>query len=268
MIDSPYLVTPGKKFRMKDVDPDDTGQFKDKHDARPATEKNLKDLWKMQEVFYADARHAMLVVFQAMDTGGKDGAIEHIFSGVNPQGCSVHSFKAPSHEELTHDYLWRTHDHCPGRGMIGIFNRSHYESVLVERVKELVPEDVWKRRYEHINHFEKMLADEGTIILKFYLHISKEEQKNRLQARLDDPAKNWKFNPSDLTERKRWDEYMDAFEDALGKCSNHHAPWYCVPSNRKWYRNWVISDTIVRAMKLVKPRYPTVVFDPKKIVVE
>jgi len=265
MIDSPYLVQPGKKFRLNDIDPNDTGRFKNKQDAKPAIEKNLESLWDLQEIFRADARRALLVVFQAMDTGGKDGAIEHVFSGVDPQGCIVHSFKAPSQEELAHDYLWRIHDHCPEKGMIGIFNRSHYESVLVERVKKIAPEEVWRKRYDHINHFEKMLSDEGTMIVKFYLHISKDEQKKRLQARLDDPHKHWKFNPGDLVERKRWDDYMLAFEEALTKCSQAHAPWYCVPANHKWFRNWIISDTIVRTLKAAKPQYPAVSFDPKSI---
>lgn len=268
MIDSPYLVRPGQKFRMRDIDPEDTGPFKDKADAKEATEKNLRRLWDLQEVFYADARHALLIIFQAMDAGGKDGAIEHIFSGVNPQGCSVTSFKAPSHAEMSHDYLWRIHMACPARGMIGIFNRSHYESVLVERVKDLVDKQVWRRRYDHINQFERLLADEGTTILKFYLHISKDEQKKRLQSRLDEPEKHWKFNPEDLEERKRWNDYMDAFEDALNKCSTEYAPWFCVPSNNKWYRNWVLSDTIARTIESLKPRFPKPQFDVSRMKVQ
>src|SRR5207244_2852383 len=198
--------------------------FKDKEGAAPVIEKNLRKFKVLQNKLYAESKRALLVVFQAMDTGGKDGAIEHVFSGVNPQGCSVTSFKQPSHEELAHDYLWRIHAAAPARGMIGIFNRSHYESVLVERVAKLAPKKVWSKRYDQINAFEEMLADEGTTILKFYLHISKAEQARRFQSRLDDPTKLWKFDPNDLKVRKQWDDYQDAYEDAITKCSTDHAP--------------------------------------------
>jgi PPK2 family polyphosphate:nucleotide phosphotransferase len=256
MIDSPYLAKPGKKLKLEKLPTDDKGHFKNKDDASPATEKNLEKMAVLQEVLYAQARHAVLIVMQAMDTGGKDGAIEHVFSSVNPQGCSVTSFKAPSATELAHDYLWRVHDAVPPKGMIGIFNRSHYESVLVERVKNIAPKPVWSKRYQHINNFEKMLADEGTVIMKFFLHISKDEQKARLEDRLQDPVKNWKFNPGDLVERKRWDDYMKAYEDAIEKCSTEYAPWYIVPADRKWFRNWVISDTIVRTLQTLNMKYP------------
>ena len=256
MLESPYLVKPGRKLKLQSLPTNDTGPFKDKQDAAPAIEKNLKKLDELQEVLYAQGKHAVLIVFQAMDAGGKDGAIEHVFSGINPQGCSVTSFKIPSAEELAHDYLWRYHIAAPRKGMIGIFNRSHYEAVLVERVKDLVPRSTWMKRYDHINAFEQMLADEGTLILKFFLHISKDEQKQRLQARLDDPNKHWKFNPEDIEERRRWNDYMQAYEDALEKCSTTHAHWFVVPSDRKWFRNWVLSDTIVRAMERLKMKYP------------
>lgn len=249
MIDSPYLVKPGKKLDLSKHDPDDTGSFKHKDDAKDDVEKNLKTLDELQEILYAQSKFAILIVFQAMDAGGKDGAIEHIFSGINPQGCSVTSFKVPSHLELAHDYLWRYHMAAPRKGMIGIFNRSHYESVLVERIHEIAPKKVWSKRYSQINDFEQMLAAENTCILKFYLNISKDEQKQRLQARLDDPIKNWKFNPGDLDERKLWDNYMEAFQDALEKCSTQAAPWYVIPSNKKWFRNWAISDIIARTLK-------------------
>ena len=268
MVDSPYLVKPGKKFKLTRIDPDDTGKYKDKEHARPDVEENLRALDLLQEVLYAQAKYAVLIVFQAMDAGGKDGAIEHIFSGVNPQGCSVASFKAPSHLELAHDYLWRYHLAVPRKGMIGIFNRSHYESVLVERVKGIAPRKVWSKRYDQINAFEDMLAVENVVTLKFYLHISKDEQARRLQARLDHPEKHWKFDPGDLEERKRWDEYMDAFEDALGKCSTPQAPWYVIPSNKKWFRNWAISDVIVRTMKELPLEYPKAVEDVTKYKVE
>jgi PPK2 family polyphosphate:nucleotide phosphotransferase len=256
MIDSPYLARPGKKLKLSHFDTADTGSFKDKDDAKPAIAKNLRKLKKLQELLYADSKHAVLIVMQAMDTGGKDGAIEHVFSGVNPQGCQVTSFKQPTPTELAHDFLWRIHTAMPRKGMIGIFNRSHYESVLVERVHELVPKQVWSTRYQTINHFEHLLAKEGTTIIKFFLHISKDEQKRRLQARLDDPKKHWKFDPNDLKERKRWDDYTEAYQDAVEKCSTDYAPWYIVPADHKWFRNWVLSDTIVRTLQHLKLKYP------------
>ena len=256
MIDSPYLVEPGKKLNLSKFDTADTGKFKDKSDAAQSTASNLDRIRKLQGLLYADAKKALLIVIQAMDTGGKDGAIEHVFSGVNPQGCDVTSFKQPTHLEAAHDYLWRTHAAAPRRGMIGIFNRSHYEDVLVVRVHDLVPKAVWSKRYEQINHFEQLLADEGTTIIKFFLHISKDEQKRRLQSRLDDRKKHWKFDANDLRERARWDEYQSAYEDALRKCSTADAPWYIVPSDHKWYRNWVLGDTIARTMKKMDLKYP------------
>lgn len=268
MIDSPYLVVPNKKLKLSKHQTDDTGHFRNKEDAVPAVRANLDKLDKLQELLYAEAKRSLLIVFQAMDAGGKDGAIEHVFSGLNPQGCSVTNFKVPSAEELAHDYLWRIHAAVPRKGMIGIFNRSHYESVLVERVKQLVPEKTWSRRYDHINAFEKLLADEGTVILKFFLHISPEEQKRRLQARLEDPQKNWKFNPGDLAERKRWDDYMEAYDDALEKCSTEHAPWYIVPADHKWFRNWVVSDVIVRTLESLHMKYPKPLEGIEKIVIK
>lgn len=268
MVDSPYLVRPGKKVKLSRIDPDDTGRFDDKEHAKADVEANLKKLDELQEVLYAQAKFSVLIVFQALDAAGKDGAIEHIFSGVNPQGCAVASFKAPGPIELAHDYLWRYHMAAPRKGMIGIFNRSHYEAVLVERVKGIAPAKVWKRRYDHINAFERMLADEGTTILKFYLHISKDEQKERLEARLHDRTKNWKFDPGDLDTRKQWHDYMPAFEDALSKCSTDYAPWYVIPSNKKWFRNWAISDVIVRTMKKLPLEFPKAVEGIEKYRIE
>jgi PPK2 family polyphosphate:nucleotide phosphotransferase len=256
MIDSPYIVKPDSKVRLNDWATDDTGKFKQKQDAAGAIEKNLEKLQKLQELLYAESRHSLLIVLQAMDAGGKDGAIAHVFSGVNPQGCDVTSFKTPSTLEKAHDYLWRIHRAVPARGMIGIFNRSHYESVLVERVKDLAPEKVWSKRYDSINNFERMLHDEGTIILKFFLHISKDEQKRRLESRLEDPDKNWKFSPNDAQERKYWDDYQSAFADLLGKCSTKYAPWVIVPADKKWFRNWVLSDIIVRTLEELDMHYP------------
>lgn len=256
MVDSPYLVKPGKKVKLSKFDPDESGPYKDRQHAKPDSEANLKLIDERQSVLYAQAKYALLVVIQAMDAGGKDGTIDYIFSGVNPQGCNVASFKAPSHLELAHDYLWRYHAAVPAKGMIGIFNRSHYEAVLVERVRGIAPKKVWQKRFDHINAFEGMLADENVKILKFYLNISKDEQKKRLEARLHDPTKNWKFNPGDLEERKRWDEYMEAFEDVLTKCSTEYAPWYVIPANKKWYRNWAISDIIARTLQELPLEYP------------
>lgn len=256
MVDSPYLVRPGQKVRLAEFPTNDAGAFDDKHAAKPDVGKNLDKLDQLQEVLYAQAQHAVLIVFQAMDAGGKDGAIEHVFSGVNPQGCQVTSFKVPTALERAHDFLWRHHVACPPKGMIGIHNRSHYEAVLVERVHDLVPRKVWERRYDHICEFERGLADDGTTIIKFFLHISKDEQKERFQARLDDPAKHWKFNAGDLAERKLWDAYQAAYEDALTRCSTEHAPWYIVPADRKWFRNWVVSDVIVRTLKKLDLSFP------------
>ncbi len=268
MVETPYLVQPGKKFRLKDFKTDSTDGFKDKDDAAPVTEKNLAKLAEVQELLYASGKYALLVVFQAMDAGGKDGSIKHIFSGVNPQGCQVTSFKKPTALELAHDYLWRIHAAAPPRGMIGIFNRSHYESVLVERVHSLVPKSVWSKRYDSINSFESLLADEGVAIVKFFLHISKDEQKRRLEARLKDKSKNWKFNIADLDERKLWDDYQEAYADALEKCSTKAAPWYVVPSDHKWFRNWVISDTLVRTLKDLDMAYPKPAEGLDKVVVK
>jgi PPK2 family polyphosphate:nucleotide phosphotransferase len=255
-IDSAYRVKPGEPVNLSKWATSDTGKFKDKDAAKPLVEANLKKLIALQEKLYASENHALLIVLQAMDAGGKDGAISHVFSGVNPQGCQVASFKVPTAEELAHDYLWRYHKACPRRGMIGIFNRSHYESVLVERVHKIVPKPVWSKRYSEINQFEKMLIHENTVILKFFLHISKEEQKCRLEERLKDPTKNWKLEPSDIHERKYWDDYQKAFEELLMKCSTDDAPWFVVPSDRKWFRNWVLSDTIVRTLEKLKMKYP------------
>jgi len=263
MIDSPYLVRPGKAFSLGDIPTKDAGDFKERQDGEAASAKNIAKFHEMQDVFYADGKHALLVVLQAMDAGGKDGTIDHIFSGVNPQGCMVTSFKVPTPLEKSHDFLWRIHAAVPPKGMIGIFNRSHYESVLVERVRGFAEKHVWKKRYDHINAFEKLIADEGVTIVKFYLHISKDEQAERLQARIDDPTKNWKFNPGDIDERKHWDQYMAAFNDALCKCSTEHAPWYVVPSDRKWYRNYVISDILLRTMKSFDLNYPEPIPDIK-----
>lgn len=252
-----YLVEPGKKIKLAECDPQDTGKFKGgKEEGLKEIAKLNEKLQELQELLYAEGRHKVLVVLQAMDTGGKDGAIRRVFDGVNPQGVKVASFKVPTAEELAHDFLWRIHKVVPASGEMVIFNRSHYEDVLVVRVHNYVPKDVWSKRYEQINAFEKHLAETGTTILKFFLHISKDEQKERLQARLDDPSKHWKFSLGDLDERKLWDDYQAAYEDALNKTSAEYAPWYVVPANRKWYRDLVISTVLVDTLKGLKMEYP------------
>ena len=264
-----YRVKPGAKVRLSKWDPDDQSEFKgDKEQGRAKVAKINDDLEALQDLLYGEHKHKVLVVLQAMDTAGKDGVIRSVFDGVNPQGVQVAAFKAPSAQELDHDYLWRVHQYAPGKGEMVIFNRSHYEDVLVVRVHNLAPKEVWNRRYEHINAFEKMLADEGTTILKFFLHISKDEQKARLQARLDDPEKHWKFAVGDLAERKLWDQYMDAYNDAIEQTSTSWAPWYIVPANRKWYRDLVISTVLVKALKDLKMKYPENKDDLSKVVIE
>lgn len=224
-------------------------------------------LERLQELLYADGRHKLLIVLQATDTGGKDGTIRRVFDGVNPAGVRVAAFKRPTPRELAHDYLWRVHRHTPADGEMVIFNRSHYEDVLVVRVHDLVPEDRWRRRYEHINDFERLLADEGTTIVKFFLHVSKEEQRERLQARVDDPTKHWKFSKGDLAERRRWGDYQAAFEEMLTRTSTPHAPWYVVPADRKWFRDLVVSTVLVETLERLDLRYPPAEEDLDGIVV-
>ncbi len=252
-----YRIIPGTKVDLSKWDPNDKSVFPmGKNVGKEHLHQLNGELEALQELLYAEGKHKVLIVLQAMDTGGKDGTIRHVFEGVNPQGVKVASFKAPTRKELAHDYLWRVHKHTPGKGEIVIFNRSHYEDVLVVRVHDLAPEEVWSKRYEHISAFEKTLADEGTTILKFYLHIDKDEQKERLQARLDEPNKNWKFSLGDLEERKLWDQYTAAFEAALEKTSTEYAPWYVIPANRKWYRNLLISSIIIDKLKSLNMAYP------------
>ncbi len=233
----------------------------DFHDDRKAAEKEFEDLRDelihMQEMLYAEGTQKLLVVLQAMDAGGKDSTIRKVFKGVNPQGVRVTSFKAPSSLERAHDFLWRVHNAVPAAGMIGVFNRSHYEDVLVVRVHDLVPETVWRPRYEIINQFEEHLTQSGTTILKFFLHISKDEQRQRFQDRLDDPEKHWKFDREDLEKRKEWDDYQAAFQDMLNNCTTKHAPWYVIPADQKWYRNVAIARVIIDSLKQMNPRYPT-----------
>ena len=263
------LVKPGTKVKLADYDPGYRGDLRKGDEA--STVKLACDLEAMralQEQLYAESKQALLIVLQAMDCGGKDSTVKHVFSGVNPQGCDVTPFKAPTHEELAHDYLWRIHGRVPARGKIAIFNRSHYEDVLVVRVEELVPEKMWRKRYDQINDFERMLHENGTRILKLFLHISPDEQKARLERRLERPDKHWKFDPEDLVKRAHWDLYVEAYEEVFARCSTDYAPWHIIPANRKWYRNLVAADIIVNVLREMDPQWPEAHFDPSEIVVE
>lgn len=256
-VDINALPTDGKQF-YKDGKTKGEEEFK-------ALRKELREL---QARLYAEDKRSMLIVFQAMDAGGKDGTIRAITQGVNPQGVRVASFKAPSKEELAHDFLWRIHQETPARGMMRIFNRSHYEDVLVVRVDNIVPESVWRPRYDHINSFEKLLADSGTVILKFFLHISKEEQRERFQERVDIREKNWKFSFEDLEKRKQWDDYMAAYQEAIERTSTDWAPWYVIPANQNWYRNLAIERVIVQTLRDINPQYPEPAADVTGVIVE
>lgn len=261
-------VTPGKKVRLKDINTKSKGDYKSKEETLERLELLRERRQELQERLYAESKRSLLIVLQATDTGGKDGAMENLLMGLNPAGIQVSSFKVPSSLELAHDFLWRIHAQAPPRGYIGVWNRSHYEDVLVTRVHGLIDKKTWEARYEHINAFEKLLTDSGTVILKFFLHISKEEQKERLQARLDDPAKHWKFSPGDLKERAFWDDYQSAFEDAISACSTEAAPWHIVPADSKWSRNIALAEAVTAAMEQMNPQFPKVNFDPTTIVIE
>ena len=252
-----HRLEAGKQVHLKEYDANDTSGFSGSKDVAAQKLAELKaKLDALQENLYAEHRHKVLIVLQGMDTSGKDGTVRAIFDGMNPQGVRVTSFKVPTSEELDHDYLWRIHQEVPAKGQIVVFNRSHYEDVLVVRVHNIVSADEWKRRYDQINHFEKHLAQEGTLILKFFLHIDLDEQKQRLLERLDDPTKHWKFNPGDLKERALWDTYAEAYEDAITKTSTDEAPWFIVPANKKWYRNLVIATAIVEGLEGLKIQTP------------
>jgi PPK2 family polyphosphate:nucleotide phosphotransferase len=251
-----FRVEPGSPVELSRYDPDARDQYSSKKEAKAELDRQRDRIRELQERLYAESRQSLLVVLQAMDTGGKDGAIKHVFSGINPQGCRVWSFKQPTTEELARDFLWRYHRQVPRQGMITIFNRSHYEEVLIVRVKELVPEAVWRERYALINDFERLLTLEGTVILKFFLHISRDEQKRRLQSRLDNPAKRWKFSSDDIRDRALWDDYQAAYQDAISHCSTAHAPWHIVPANRKWYRNLLVARTIADTLEAMDPQHP------------
>lgn len=262
-----YRINPGSKVNLKDLATQDDGGI-DKEEGRRELAKLQERMTELQEKLYAEARQAILVVFQAMDTGGKDSTIRSVMTPLNPFGVRVVAFKAPNDTELHHDFLWRIHENTPRFGHIHVFNRSHYEDVLIVRVKNLVPEKRWKARYEHINHFEKLLHDEGTRIVKFFLHITKEYQKERLLKRLANPAKHWKFNPDDLAERERWGDYQEAYEEALERCSTEHAPWYVIPGETRWYRDLLVARVLVETLESMDLKFPAPQFDPDKIVIK
>jgi PPK2 family polyphosphate:nucleotide phosphotransferase len=272
---SPYCITDGKNFRLKDFDPADTNGIKSKKAAQSMLESSGVMLAEMQEKLYAQDVWALLLIFQGMDAAGKDGAIKHVMSGINPQGCDVHAFKTPTSAELDHDFLWREHKVMPGRGKIGIFNRSYYEEVLVVRVhpqilkaeklpEELITKHIWEDRYEDINAFEKFLTRNGVVIRKFFLHVSKEEQKRRFLERLEDSKKNWKFSMDDIKERKFWDDYQEAYEEMVQNTATKRAPWYVIPADNKWYGRIVIASAIIDALSGLDLKFPDVDKEKKK----
>jgi PPK2 family polyphosphate:nucleotide phosphotransferase len=264
-IKSPYLVKPHSKVRLNKISSSDTGKIKSEEAAKAVLASHRTELADLQDVFYADQSKALLIVLQGMDTAGKDGAINHIFSGVNPQGCEVSAFKVPTPLEARHDFLWRVHARVPPRGMIGIFNRSHYEDVLAPRVHKLINRDIADQRLEDINEFESFLADNHVLILKFYLHISRDEQTSRLKARIDDKKKHWKISEADLHERQFWSRYIDAYDHVLSSTSRKHAPWFVIPSDIKWYRNVAISAIILELMQSLKLKFPEPTVDVSTI---
>ncbi len=258
-----YRVAPGKPFSLASVDPGDTQGLEDKKKAKKQRKQNRKRIADLQETLYAEDKHSVLLVLQARDAGGKDSTIESVTRGVNPQGCKVACFKAPSKRELSHDFLWRIHHQMPERGHITIFNRSHYEDVLIVRVYGWAPKKLIEKRYEHINSFEKMLSDHGTRIVKVMLHISPDYQLSRFRERLENPEKHWKFNPDDLEKRKDWKKYDEAFEAALNRCSTEYAPWYVIPAEHKWFRTLAVSQLLRETIEDLKPKYPKPDFDPE-----
>lgn len=250
------IAAPGEKVKLNKWDPEDTLGWDKNHKMKASLAKTIEKLDNLQYLLYAEHKRALLIVLQGLDAAGKDGTIRHVMSGVNPQGCRVTSFKKPTSEELTHDFLWRVHKAVPPIGDIGIFNRSHYEDVLVVRVHNLAPKDVWSQRYDQINDFERMLDENGVKILKFFLHISKDEQKKRFQQRIDDKDRQWKISESDFAERKFWDDYTKAYEVALTNCSTKHAPWFVIPSNKKWFRNLAVSHIIAETLEEMHMKFP------------
>jgi len=261
-------VKPGAKVDLADIDPAGTHGFEKGRDLEAALAKNIARIDELQYLMYAEHRRALLVVLQGIDASGKDGTIRHVMTGFNPQGCRVTPFKAPTPEELAHDFLWRIHHAVPGKGDAAIFNRSHYEDVLVVRVHELVPAPVWKRRYDQINDFERYLAENDVVIVKFFLHISKDEQKRRLERRLEDSTRQWKVALSDFEERKRWKDYQRAYEDAITTCNTKEAPWYVVPGDKKWFRNLAVSQVLVETLEALDMHFPKPTVDLSRVKVE
>jgi len=274
-LSDPYRIDHGTKFRLKDFDPANTGHFHSKEHAQELLDKGIAEMCEWQDKLYAQGQWALLIILQAMDAAGKDGLIKHVMAGVNPQGCQVYPFKQPSPEELNHDYMWRSNRKLPERGHIGIFNRSYYEEVLVVRVHsdllkneripdELIGKNIWQDRFEDISNSERYLARNGIVIRKFFLNLSKREQKRRFLERLDNPEKNWKFSPADVRERECWDDYMNAYEEMIAATSKKHAPWYVVPADNKWYTRLVVAAAIVDAMEELKLSYPKVKGEERK----
>jgi len=263
-----YIVEPGTKVSLSKRAPDDTGDVGSRKRAEAIVKKSLQRMAELQHRLYAEGKRSLLIVLQAMDAGGKDGTIRHVMGPLNPQSCKVTSFKAPTEEDLAHDFLWRIHRVTPRKGEIRIFNRPQSEDALIVRVHNLVPRRIWSKRYDQINDFEKLLADNQVHILKFFLHISKGEQLKRFRKRLDDPARHWKANPQDFAERKHWGDYMKAYRDALSRCSTSYAPWFVVPADKKWYRNLVVSQIVLETLRSLPMRYPKPAFDISKIKVE
>jgi PPK2 family polyphosphate:nucleotide phosphotransferase len=264
---SPHRLIPGHKVRIADLPTRADDFHSDRDEAKDELLELRDELIALQPKLYAEGQRKLLIVFQAMDAGGKDGVVRKVFRGVNAQGVRVNSFKTPSSEELAHDFLWRIHRVVPARGMIGIFNRSHYEEVLVVRVENLVPKSVWHDRYEQINQFEKFLIETGTTVLKFFLHISPEEQRQRMQERLDDPEKHWKFSLDDLDKRRKWHDYMAAYEELLNRCTTEQAPWYAIPGDQNWYRDLAVARVIVATLRKMNPQFPPEEFDAADVVI-
>jgi PPK2 family polyphosphate:nucleotide phosphotransferase len=264
----PLCVKPGKQIRLRDFAADDTNGIKNKKAATAELQENLVVLDELGYRLYAEGKRSLLLVLQGMDCSGKDGTIRHVMQGFNPQSCQVTAFKQPGVEELAHDFLWRISRAGPRKGFVGIFNRSHYEDVLVVRVHHLVPKREWQSRYERINLFERVLTEGGTTIVKVFLHISKQEQRKRLQARLDDPNKLWKFSRADVEERRYWSQYQSAYDDALTRCNTENAPWYIVPANHKWYRNLIVSRILRKTLERMNPQFPPAEEGLDKLVVK
>lgn len=266
-----YIVKPGDKIDLEKGNAGDLSLWEvgdEKGDAEVVLEGMRQKLRELQKVLYAENKHKILVVMQAMDAGGKDGCVKSVLATVDPQGIEVTAFKKPNEEELSHDFLWRIHQKAPRKGMMAVFNRSHYEDIIAVRVKKIFPEKVWRKRYKHVVDFEQMLVDEGTTVVKLFLNISKEEQGARLQARLDNPSKHWKFHPDDLKDRACWGEFMKAYGDLIEKTSTEDSPWYVIPANRKWYRNLVVAQILIDTLEGLKMKYPKIEWDPAEMKVD